>query len=108
MHPYTSSILDDVAKELGAREIITNDQICKVSIVRVECVGMRSHAGIARKMLANLAELSINIQLITTTEIKITVVIDEKYMGFSVRGLHSVFALGGEIKSSLKRELLTF
>ena len=87
--------LDDVAKELGAREIITDDQICKVSIVRV---GMRSHAGIARKMLANLAELSINIQLITTTEIKITVVIDEKYMEFSVRGLHSVFGLDGEPK----------
>ncbi|NRB39968.1 MAG: aspartate kinase [Pseudomonadales bacterium] len=90
-----AAILNDVAKELGAREVITDDKICKVSIVGV---GMRSHAGIASKMFACLAELSINIQLITTSEIKISVVIDEKYMELAVRGLHSAFELDGEPK----------
>ena len=88
-----AEILDKVAKELGAREVLTDDQICKVSIVGV---GMRSHAGIASKMFASLAELSINIQLITTSEIKISVVIDEKYMELAVRGLHQAFGLEGE------------
>ena len=88
-----AAILEEVGEELGAREIITDDQICKVSLVGV---GMRSHAGIASKMFAALAELSINIQLITTSEIKISVVIDEKYMELAVRGLHSVFGLDGE------------
>jgi aspartate kinase len=91
--PKAAAILQDVAKDLGAREIIQDDQICKVSIVGV---GMRSHAGIASKMFSALAELSINIQLITTSEIKISVVIDEKYMELAVRGLHSAFALEGE------------
>lgn len=85
-----AEILKDVAKELGAREVRTNDQVCKVSIVGV---GMRSHAGVASKMFAALADLSINIQLITTSEIKVSVVIDEKYMELAVRGLHEAFDL---------------
>lgn len=88
-----AQILKGIAEELGAREVVTDDQVCKVSIVGV---GMRSHAGIASKMFASLAELSINIQLITTSEIKISVVIDEKYMELAVRGLHSAFGLDGK------------
>lgn len=83
-------ILAGIADELNAREVITDDQIAKVSIVGV---GMRSHAGIAAKMFSTLADLSINIQLITTSEIKISVVIDEKYLELAVRGLHSSFGL---------------
>ena len=88
-----AEILRAVADELGAREVVTDDQICKVSIVGM---GMRSHAGIASQMFSTLAELSINIQLITTSEIKISVVVDEKYMELAVRGLHSAFGLEGE------------
>lgn len=85
-----AEIVKAAADELGAREILTDDQVCKVSIVGV---GMRSHAGIASEMFAALAEHSINIQLITTSEIKISVVIDEKYMELAVRALHSAFDL---------------
>ena len=88
-----AQILRNVAQELGAREVLTDDKVCKVSIVGV---GMRSHAGIATKMFSALADLSINIQLITTSEIKISVIIDEKYMELAVRGLHAAFGLEGK------------
>jgi aspartate kinase len=84
------AILRQVADDLGAREVITDDNICKVSIVGV---GMRSHAGVASKMFAALADVGVNIQLITTSEIKISVVIDEKFMELAVRSLHSAFEL---------------
>lgn len=83
-------ILLALAKELGVREVRTNDKIAKVSVVGV---GMRSHAGIAAKMFSALADLSINIQLITTSEIKISVVVEEKFLELAVRGLHSAFGL---------------
>ncbi|ROS01356.1 aspartate kinase [Sinobacterium caligoides] len=86
-------ILQGTAAELKAREVIADDGICKVSIVGV---GMRSHAGVASKMFAALAEVGINIQLITTSEIKISVVIDEKFMELAVRALHSAFELDVE------------
>ncbi len=92
-----AEILKEVAKELGAREVRTDDQVCKVSIVGV---GMRSHAGVASKMFACLADLSINIQLITTSEIKVSVVIDEKYMELAVRGLHQAFGLDKDPKET--------
>jgi aspartate kinase len=88
-----ADILENVKQELNAVEVLTDDAICKVSIVGV---GMRSHAGVASKMFAALAELSINIQLITTSEIKVSVVLDEKYMELAVRGLHAAFELEGE------------
>ncbi len=88
--PAAEAILAKVAKEVGAKEVKTDDKIAKVSIVGV---GMRSHAGIASKMFSALADLSINIQLITTSEIKISVVINEKYLELAVRGLHSAFEL---------------
>ncbi|MEH6551288.1 MAG: aspartate kinase [Pseudomonadales bacterium] len=83
-------VLELVAVDLGAREIQADDKICKVSVVGV---GMRSHAGIASKMFAALADINVNIQMITTSEIKVSVVIDEKFMELAVRSLHSAFDL---------------
>ena len=84
------AILQDIAAQLGAREVLSDDQICKVSLVGV---GMRSHAGIASKMFTALAAGNINIKMITTSEIKISVVIDEKYIELAVRTLHEAFGL---------------
>ena len=84
------AMLDRVAAELGAREVRTDDKICKVSLVGV---GMRSHAGIASKMFKVLVENNINIQMITTSEIKVSVVIDQKFVELAVRALHSAFGL---------------
>lgn len=83
-------ILESVAKEIGAESVEVDDKVCKVSLVGV---GMRSHAGIASKMFGALAKESINIQLITTSEIKISVVIEEKYLELAVRSLHAAFGL---------------
>ncbi len=84
------AIVRNLVQQTGAREIKTDDKIAKVSLVGV---GMRSHAGIASKMFKTLAEESINIQLITTSEIKISVVVDEKYLELAVRALHTAFDL---------------
>jgi len=83
-------ILNDVAKKLGAREVNGDDKIVKISLVGV---GMRSHAGIASTMFEALARENINIRMISTSEIKISVVIDEKYLELGVRALHSQFGL---------------
>ncbi len=83
-------VLKNTAAELGAREVSGTDDICKVSMVGV---GMRSHAGVASKMFKVLADESINIQAITTSEIKISVVIAEKYLELAVRALHTAFGL---------------
>lgn len=83
-------ILDSVATSLKAKEVILDKKICKVSLVGV---GMRSHAGIASKMFKALADESINIEIITTSEIKVSVVIEEKYLELAVRALHSEFEL---------------
>ncbi|SMF07472.1 aspartate kinase [Alteromonadaceae bacterium Bs31] len=84
------AVLQEVAKDLGAREIVADDKIAKVSIVGV---GMRSHAGVASTMFKALAAENINIRMITTSEIKISVIIDEKYLELAVRALHSAFGL---------------
>ncbi len=86
----TLDILKKVCKHIGASEVIGDDRICKVGLVGV---GMRSHVGVASKMFRALAEEGINIQMISTSEIKITVVIDEKYMELAVRVLHKTFDL---------------
>jgi aspartate kinase len=75
---------------LGAREVLGDDAIVKVSIVGV---GMRSHAGIAAKMFETLAREGINILMISTSEIKISVVLKEKYLELAVRSLHEAFHL---------------
>jgi aspartate kinase len=83
-------ILTDTANTLGAREVVGDDAIVKVSLVGV---GMRSHAGIASQMFECLSNENINIQMISTSEIKISVVIDEKYLELGVRALHKAFGL---------------
>ncbi len=79
-----------VLPKLGAQEVVGDTKICKVSIVGI---GMRSHVGVASKMFRALAEDGINIQMISTSEIKTSVVIDEKYMELAVRALHKAFDL---------------
>ncbi|UTW47640.1 aspartate kinase [Bacterioplanoides sp. SCSIO 12839] len=86
-------ILRTTAAELNAREVTGTDDICKVSMVGV---GMRSHAGVASKMFKVLADENINILAITTSEIKISVVIEEKYLELAVRALHTAFGLDAE------------
>ena len=83
-------ILNKTAKELGAREVAGDNTIVKISLVGV---GMRSHAGIASQMFKALADEGINIRMISTSEIKISVVVDEKYLELGVRALHSEFDL---------------
>jgi aspartate kinase len=83
-------ILRKVCVDLGAREVTSDDAIVKVSLVGV---GMRSHAGIASQMFEALAKESINIQMISTSEIKISVVLNEKYLELAVRSLHDAFKL---------------
>ena len=89
-YPRAMSILQVTNQELGGREVLGDDAIVKVSIVGV---GMRSHAGIAAKMFDTLAREGINIQMISTSEIKISVVLNEKYLELAVRSLHDVFEL---------------
>jgi len=86
----TLDVLKKVSAHINAREVQGGDKIAKVSIVGV---GMRSHAGIASTAFRTLAEEGINIQMISTSEIKISVVIDEKYMELAVRVLHKAFGL---------------
>ncbi len=88
-----SNILDHLRKELGAMAVQSDDKVVKVSLVGI---GMRSHAGIAAKMFEVLHGENINIQMISTSEIKISVVIDEKYLELAVRSLHSAFELDKE------------
>ena len=83
-------ILEKVKAELGAREVTGDNKICKVSAVGV---GMRSHPGVASKMFKALADEGINIRMISTSEIKISVVLDEKYLELAVRVLHRAFGL---------------
>ena len=83
-------VLRATAKQLGAREVNGDNRIVKISVVGV---GMRSHAGIASTMFQALAKEAINIRMISTSEIKISVVVDEKYLELGVRALHDVFHL---------------
>lgn len=89
------AILRHTAGELGAREVRVDSRIAKISVVGV---GMRSHAGVASQMFRTLAEVGINIQMITTSEIKISVIIEEKFLELAVRSLHSSFGLDAEPK----------
>jgi aspartate kinase len=86
----TDLLKSDIATKLGARQVVGDAKICKVSIVGI---GMRSHVGVASKMFRALSEEGINIQMISTSEIKTSVVIDEKYMELAVRALHKAFDL---------------
>ena len=83
-------VLEQIARDMGAREVTGDDKTVKLSLVGV---GMRSHAGIASQMFETLANEGINIQMISTSEIKISVVVDEKYLELGVRTLHQAFGL---------------
>ena len=87
----TTALLEPIVQRLGAKGMTIDAKIAKVSVVGV---GMRSHAGVASRMFRALAEVSINIQMVTTSEIKISVVIEEKFLELAVRALHSEFELG--------------
>ncbi|MDD2749828.1 MAG: ACT domain-containing protein, partial [Acidithiobacillus sp.] len=92
-YAQAKDILGAVAQKLEAEDVRGDDHIVKVSVVGV---GMRSHAGIAATMFATLGKENINIQMISTSEIKISVVIEEKYLELAVRALHAAFNLDGE------------
>ena len=79
-----------VKEQVGAKEVVGDPKIAKVSIVGI---GMRSHVGIASLMFRTLAEEGINMQMISTSEIKISVVVEDKYMELAVRALHKAFGL---------------
>ncbi len=89
-YQQSKKILEQVCQNLGAKEVTGDDSIVKISIVGV---GMRSHSGIASNMFKTLAEEGINIRMISTSEIKISVVVDEKYLELAVRALHKAFDL---------------
>jgi aspartate kinase len=89
-YPQAMEILQRAASAMGARQVTGDDKIVKISLVGV---GMRSHAGIASKMFEALSKEGINIRMISTSEIKISVVVDEKYLELGVRALHDAFQL---------------
>ena len=90
-------ILKTITKKIKAGKVQVDDKVAKLSLVGV---GMRSHAGIASRMFETIADESINIHLITTSEIKISIVIGEKYLELAVRALHAAFELGDPDSSS--------
>jgi aspartate kinase len=87
------SVLAEIAREIGAEGVKADDRVAKVSIVGV---GMRSHAGVAARMFDSLSREGINIQMISTSEIAVSCVIEDKYTELAVRALHDAFALGVE------------
>ncbi len=87
-------LLNDIAKELNARDVVGDDTLAKIAIVGV---GMRSHSGVAAKMFETLATEGINIELISTSEIKISVGVNDKYLELAVRALHKAFELEGDV-----------
>ena len=93
-HARAVVLLEGVARDVGARGIEHDERVAKVSIVGV---GMRSHSGVASKMFAALAREGINIQMISTSEIAISCVIEDKYAELAVRALHDAFEVGGGI-----------
>ena len=92
---------NQVAPAVGAKEIVADDKVCKVSIVGI---GMRSHVGVASRMFRTLSEEGINIQMISTSEIKTSVVIDDKYMELAVRALHKAFELDKEASEAISED----
>lgn len=93
-------ITGEIAAELGAKNVKLRDDIAKVSIIGV---GMRTHSGVAAKMFETLARHGINIIMISTSEIKVSCIIDSKYTELSVRVLHDAFELG-ETKKEKKKQ----
>ncbi|TFL14383.1 aspartate kinase [Pusillimonas caeni] len=92
-HRTLELLKNQVAPSVGAQEVVADNEVCKVSIVGI---GMRSHVGVASLMFRTLSEEGINIQMISTSEIKTSVVINDKYMELAVRALHKAFGLDQE------------
>ena len=90
-HTRAVTALQDIAKSVGAQGVVHDERVAKVSIVGV---GMRSHSGVAARMFQTLARESINIQMISTSEIAVSCVVEDKYAELAVRSLHDAFALG--------------
>ncbi len=90
----TLSLVNKVGKEIGAQKVLGDKNIAKISIIGV---GMRSHAGVAQKMFDTLAQENINIMMISTSEIKVSCVIDQKYTELAVRVLHTAFGLDNDL-----------
>ncbi len=93
----TLSIVNQVGKEINAQKILGDENIAKISIIGV---GMRSHAGVAQKMFETLAQENINIMMISTSEIKVSCVIDQKYTELAVRVLHTAFGLDNDLEEN--------
>ncbi|MDD2558190.1 MAG: ACT domain-containing protein, partial [Desulfuromonas sp.] len=89
----TLKIVEETAQKIGAGGVTSDEKVAKVSIVGV---GMRSHSGVASKMFSALSAEGINIQMISTSEIKVSCVIDDKYAELAVRVLHDAFELGSK------------
>ena len=85
------ALASDAAKKLDGDEVLGDDRVTKISVVGV---GMRSHAGIATRVFETLAREGINVRMVSTSEIKISVMVDEKYLELGVRVLHEAFELG--------------
>jgi aspartate kinase len=92
-HARAVTVLEEVAREVGAQGVLHDQRVAKVSIVGV---GMRSHSGVASRMFAALSREGINIQMISTSEIAVSCVIEDKYAELAVRALHDAFELGRE------------
>jgi len=90
---HAIEVLEATRDELKFKEIVSDDKVAKVSVVGV---GMRSHAGVAQKMFSTLAERGINIQVISTSEIKVSVLIDDEYTELAIRALHTAYGLDAE------------
>ena len=90
-HARAVAALEDVARAIGAQGVVHDERVAKVSIVGV---GMRSHSGVASRMFRVLAQEGVNIQMISTSEIAISCVIEDKYTELAVRALHDVFEVG--------------
>lgn len=89
-YPQAKKLLGEIADQLNAREVVGDDTLAKIAIVGV---GMRSHSGVAAKMFSTLAAEGINIELISTSEIKISIGVNDKYLELAVRALHKAFDL---------------
>jgi aspartate kinase len=83
-------VLEEARTELGYQRLLSDGNVVKVSVIGV---GMRSHAGVAQRMFSTLAEKNINIQVITTSEIKVSVLIAEEYTELALRALHTAYGL---------------
>lgn len=91
--PAAKAVLEPIVAEIGAKQLIAQDGIAKLSVVGI---GMRSHSGVAAQLFAALSAAGINIQMISTSEIKIAVVVDEEKIAAAANVAHEAFALGGE------------